>query len=82
MEKVHEQVVKHNVRLTRNTEEVKQMLSQRRKEQSGPIYSKWGKRQGEVKKKKKRKEHMTFKITQEVTKQEIANSGEKFYNNP
>lgn len=42
------------------------MLSQRRKEQTGPIYSKWGKRQGEVKKKeKKRKEHMTFKITQE-----------------
>lgn len=30
------------------------MLSQRRKEQTGPIYSKWGKRQGEVKKKKKK----------------------------
>lgn len=25
---------------------------------------------------------MTFKITEEVTKQEIANSDEKFYNNP
>lgn len=34
------------------------------------------------KQKKKRKEHMTFKITEEVTKQEIANSDEKFYNNP